>query len=141
MISAAAYAGSVMPRPAKTEDGAKVADALRSLRSAADMTQEQAAKQVGLTLSGYRNYEQGRRYLRVDQLDRFARAFGVTPEALASRIGLSSTTEARTMSFSADLEVFQNQLAALPPELATSLLEMWRASLAMAREVRKLREN
>lgn len=50
-------------------------------------------------------------------------------------------SDSRTMSFSADLEVFQHQLAALPPELATSLLDMWRASLAMAREARKTREN
>jgi len=134
-----------MPRPARTEDGAKVAEALRSLRIASGFTQEQAAQRVGLTLSGYRNYEQGRRYLRVDQLERFATAFGVTPESLASRIGLSSTPtlaeDAHTLSFSADLEIFQHQLAALPPELAASLLEMWRSSLVMAQQARKLREN
>lgn len=129
-----------MARSPRSPEGEKVAEALRSLRASSGLTQEQAAQRVGLTLSGYRNYEQARRHLRVDQLERFALAFGVSPESLANRIGLSST-DSRTMSFSADLEVFQHQLDALPPDLAASLVDMWRSSLAMAHQARKLREN
>lgn len=134
------WARSEVSESKRTPEGQRVADALRELRMAAKQTQEDTARMVNLTLAGYRPYEQGKRTLKLDQVNMFAAAFGVSPESLAARVGLRHT-DSRTMSFSADFEIFQHQLAALPPELATSLLDMWRASLAIAAEARKLREN
>lgn len=72
-------------------------------------------------------------------LEKIARALEVPVSHLVSP--QPRATDARTMSFSADFEVFQHQLAALPPDLAASLLEMWRSSLDIAKQARRLREN
>jgi transcriptional regulator with XRE-family HTH domain len=68
------------------EEKRRVAETLRSLRVSADMTQEDAARRVGLTLSGYRTYEQSKRTLRAEQIPQFADAFGVAPTAITSRL-------------------------------------------------------
>lgn len=64
----------------------RVADALRELRQACRMTQEQTAHAVNLTLSGYRTYEQGKRNLTYSQVEEFAHAFGVPVSAITSRL-------------------------------------------------------
>lgn len=72
--------------PQKAAEHPLVADTLRELRIAAGLTQEETARRVGLTLSGYRGYEQGKRAMRADQIPLFADAFGVQPVAITSRL-------------------------------------------------------
>jgi transcriptional regulator with XRE-family HTH domain len=71
-----------------TLDGPKVAAVFKAIRTEQHLTQEEAAREAGLTLSGYRPYEQGKRQLRTAQIPTFAKAFGVSVEALSARLGL-----------------------------------------------------
>lgn len=71
-----------------TPEGLRIAAVFKELRQAAGLTQEDAARLVGLTLSGYRTYEQGKRQLRLEQLPTFAGAFHVSEAELAHRLGL-----------------------------------------------------
>lgn len=75
-----------------TPEGQRIARVFKELRREARLTQEEAAERVGLTLAGYRPYEQGKRQLRTEQFSTFARAFGVPPSVLTERLRLSPST-------------------------------------------------
>ncbi len=126
------------PNP-PTPEGLRVARVFRALREEAGLTQEDIARRIDLTLSGYRPYEQGRRQLRLEQVPTFARAFGVTPEMLAARLGLPGSTlrEARVAE---GVDLIE-QLADEPPEVADTLLKWWRESLEIQRRLRLGRDN
>lgn len=82
-----------MVRRAPDAEGQRVADTLKELREQADLTQEETARRVNLTLSGYRTYEQGKRHLRSDQVERFARAFSVPESEIVRRLWPPSDDE------------------------------------------------
>lgn len=67
-----------------------VADVLRELRRQANLSQEEFAPRVGLSLAGYRPYEQGKRDLSGEQLPVFAEALQVSRAELAARLGLAA---------------------------------------------------
>lgn len=58
--------------------GMKNPNRLAELRVAADLTQEEAAEAMGLSLGGYRKLEYGERRLKLEQIHRAAEAFSVT---------------------------------------------------------------
>ena len=130
-----------VPESKPTSDGLRVAETLKDLRRAANLTQEKLAARVNLTLAGYRPYERGQRTLTVKQIRTFAEAFGVAPETLADRLGLSIGHTPRAYALSADLEILQQQLAELPDETAAQVLDMWRRSVEIIRQAQKAREN
>lgn len=76
-----------------TSEGKRIAKLFKELRGRIGMTQEDTARSVGLTLSGYRTYEQGKRQLRMEQLPTFAKAFGISEPELAHRLGFGQTPD------------------------------------------------
>lgn len=79
---------AVPPRP--SQQRRLVADVLRELRNQAGISQEDLAPRVGLTLAGYRPYEQGKRDLSGEQIPVFAEALQVSRAELAARLGLGA---------------------------------------------------
>lgn len=69
-------------------DGRKQREALRALQRASGRTATEIAYEVGMSDPQYRRYLAGSAMLRVDQLEPFARAFGVTVADLSRRLGL-----------------------------------------------------
>jgi transcriptional regulator with XRE-family HTH domain len=55
---------------------------IRALREALDLTQEDIAKRVGITLASIANIEIGRQRLLLHNVEDFARAVGTTPKNL-----------------------------------------------------------
>lgn len=76
-----------LPRPRPSEHGKRIGLALRQVRKEQGLNQTQVAYQLGLTVDAYAKYERGETALRVESLDSFATALGVTPDDLAQRIG------------------------------------------------------
>lgn len=122
----------IVPRPGRERAYPRVADMLIELRKRADITQEEMARRVGLTLSGYRTYEQGRRNLSQDQIPVFARALGVPISAVTIRLWPEDQPELVETRYSVDMAELQQQLAGLPPERAERVLRWMRESLEIA---------
>ena len=61
-----------------------MANRLKELRLLRGWTQEDAARRVGVSTSGYQKIEQGTRKLSEKTIGRFAEAFGVLPNELFS---------------------------------------------------------
>lgn len=119
---------SALAQGPPTPEGRRIAQVFRALRIAAGLTQEEAARRAGLTLAGYRPYEQGKRGgLRLDQVPRFAAAFGVSVELLSERLGLPGASLREV--YAADLNDLATQLHDLPAETADTLLEFFRHSI------------
>lgn len=122
-----------------TPEGRQIADAFKKLRSEAGMTQEDVARKIDMTLSGYRPYEQGRRQLRTEQIPMFARAFRVSVEHLSASLGLSTAaTHDIRIAECADI---LGQLEGEPPEVADTILRWLRESVEIARMSRLGRTN
>jgi transcriptional regulator with XRE-family HTH domain len=62
------------------------ASVISATRQDLDMTQEDLAEKLGWTRDAVSNIENGRRHVRVSNLIRIAKAFGMEPEALLERI-------------------------------------------------------
>ncbi len=122
-----------------TPEGLRVAEVFKTLRRDASMTQEDVAREVDLTLSGYRPYEQGRRQLRIEQLPTFARAFRVSVDHLAAHLGLNATDQ-RQMRMAECADIL-TQLDGEPPEIIDGVMQMLRTSVAIAKNRRLVREN
>lgn len=122
-----------------TEDGERLAQALRDLRTRAGITQEEMADRIGLSYAGYRPYEQGRRELKPSQLPRFAEALEISTAELASRIGLipESVHNLRVNEFS---EII-TRVEAEAPQIADDLMEMIRTSFRIAIRARPSQRN
>lgn len=128
-----------MTRPSRATDNQAVADVLRELRDRADLTQEELARRVGLTLSGYRTYEQGKRSLKNDQIPRFAEALGVPVSDITARLWPDAGVAERR--FSADWESIQREVEGLPPEVAERVLRNFRTAVDIATSATRTREN
>jgi transcriptional regulator with XRE-family HTH domain len=122
-----------------TPEGQKVADVFKALRADADITQEEAARRVDLTLSGYRPYEQGRRQLRIEQLPTFARAFGVSTDRLSAELGLANVTS-RQLRLAQCADIL-GRLDDQPPEITDTILQWLRESVNIALIGRQGRTN
>jgi transcriptional regulator with XRE-family HTH domain len=72
---------------------------IRAERAASGMTQEQAARAAGLAKMTYRRLESGERVVDVTQMDKLARAFGLSMTELVER------ATARTERFSEGSDV------------------------------------
>lgn len=114
-----------------TPEGLLVAKVFKRLRTDADLTQEEVARRVDLTLSGYRPYEQGKRQLRIEQVATFARAFKVSTETLSAHLGLASVSsqEARV----AECADLMRQLEGEPPAVVETVLRWWRDSIQITK--------
>ena len=55
---------------------------IAKLRVAARLTQEEAAARMNMSLGGYRKLETGERAIKVEQIRKAGRAFGVSPEKI-----------------------------------------------------------
>ena len=88
MVSTCVVESPLPSRPPPSPQRRQVASVLKELRQAAKLSQEELAPRVGLTLAGYRPYEQGRRDLSMEQLPVFAEALAVSRHELAARLGL-----------------------------------------------------
>jgi transcriptional regulator with XRE-family HTH domain len=55
---------------------------LESLRSTLGITQEEVAKRVGLKRTSVVNIEAGKQRVLLDDVEKFAGAFGISPKAL-----------------------------------------------------------
>lgn len=66
-----------------SQESREIGEALRSLRDAKGLTQDEAAGRMGVTRTAWQNYEGGRSVvLRTDQQSRMAAALGATREEL-----------------------------------------------------------
>lgn len=61
---------------------------IQQLRDALGLTQEELRKKVGLTRTSIANIEAGRQRVLLHDVDRFAKAFGITPKNLMKGIWL-----------------------------------------------------
>jgi len=124
-------------RPAKYQH---VANTLRHLRRAAGLTQEQLAHAVGLTLSGYRTYEQGKRNLKSEQIPTFAAALGVPISAITSRLWPEDPKLIETR-YSLDWAEAQRQVADLPPDQQERVMRGIWQSIEIAKAADLARRN
>lgn len=120
------------PTPLSSERQ-RIAQAFRELRAERGLTQEQLAHRAGLTLSGYRPYESGRRYLRGDQLARFAEAFGVSTDALRQKLGYGAGS-LREVQLATCQEILA-ELEGMTPQQSKTILEWLRYSLRVHKRV------
>ena len=125
---------------ARTPEGLRIAAVFKQLREMSGLTQEQVAERAGLTLAGYRPYEQGKRQMRTEQIAVFAEAFGVPRTMLAERLHLAdpdvgdASVRQQLAEFmpdadAAELDLMARQLGTLPPSERRQILEMWRDHL------------
>lgn len=122
-----------------TPEGQRIAQVFKELRSEARLTQEEAAERAGLTLAGYRPYEQGKRQLRTEQFKTFADAFGVPTSVLADRLRLTPAEPGGDLRHelatllpdvdAAELDDLTRRLATLPPADRRQVLDGWRDHL------------
>lgn len=69
------------------DHGVKYPNRLATLRNNAGLTQEAAAKAMGLSLGGYRKLEYGERRLKLEQINAAAKAFGVpSPDVVDQKV-------------------------------------------------------
>lgn len=121
-------------------DISALAERVRTVREQRGLDQDAVAERAHLSSAYVSRLERGVvPNPKLLDLEKVARALEIPISLLVSPA--KSPEDDRTMSFSADFEILQHQMAALPPELASSLLEMFRSSLEMAQMARKLREN
>lgn len=120
-----------------------VAKALSDLRKLAKLTQEEMAHAVGLTLSGYRTYEQGKRNLSQDQIPLYARALRVPIEELARRLWPAEydRIELVETQYSTDWEEIQRQVDRFPPAQRERILRGFAASIEIANGSDLARQN
>lgn len=123
--------GVTLTAPSSSPDGKRVAQVFKEVRADRGITQEEAARRAGLTLAGYRPYEQGRRQLRLEQLPMFAKAFGISVDALAARLGIGGAG-LRELQFAECAEIL-SELADEPPEVTRTILSWLRQSIAIAK--------
>jgi transcriptional regulator with XRE-family HTH domain len=76
-----------MPTPRKNRDLLPFAEKLRDLRKRHDMTQEEAARRIGLSTDGYRHWEHGRSEGLLQRLPSTAAAFGMSVPSLLVELG------------------------------------------------------
>ncbi len=114
-----------------TPEGLRVADVFKRLRADAKLTQEDVAREIDLTLSGYRPYEQGKRQLRIEQIPTFAKAFGISVESLSAHLGLKDA-DVQQLRISACAELM-SQLDGEPPEVIETVMRFWRESVEFAK--------
>lgn len=118
-----------------TPEGLQIAGVFKKLRTEAGLTQEDVARKIDLTLSGYRPYEQGRRQLRTEQIPLFARAFKVSVESLAVHLGLSAA-DVQQVRVSECTELM-SQLDGEPPEVIETVMRFWRESIELAKSLKR----
>lgn len=111
----------------------RVADTLRDLRVSAGITQEELARRVNLTLSGYRTYEQGKRDLKAEQIEIFAAALGKPISAITSRLWPDDEILVET-HYSADFTELKRQVSHLPLRKQERILRSFWASVEIAQE-------
>lgn len=95
------------------EDPALVAERLRLARRYAGMTQEDAARELGVTVRTYARWEKGVTLGFLKETERIAEVFGTTPEAILGIAG-ESQLEAKVDALSAELRELKALL--LDPE-------------------------
>ena len=78
-----------MPRFESDSDARRLGEALAALRHEANLSQAEAGERVGMTSQGWGLYESGKRpgLFRPDVQRRLTAALGVSPEALALKLG------------------------------------------------------
>ena len=96
------------------------------------------ARRANLTLAGYRPYEQGRRQLRLEQLPTFAKAFSMSVDALAVRLGLGRST-LRELQYAECADIL-SQLADEPPEVTQIILNWLRQAVEIVKMGRATRD-
>lgn len=122
-----------------TEGGLRLAGVLRAIRKEKGWKQREVAERWGMSVDGYRPYEQGRRQLRVTQIPLLATALKIKPDDLARRIGISladetdgtATLRAEAARELATLVVTEladvlTQLEGLEPTAWREVIETWR---------------
>lgn len=76
-----------MPTPRRGRDALPFGRRLRALRERHEMTQEEAARRIGLSTDGYRHWEHGRSEGLLQRLPTTAAAFGLTIPELLVELG------------------------------------------------------
>ena len=109
----------------------QVADMLRAIRKRSNLTQEDLAHRLNMTLSGYRPYEQGKRNLKIEQIPALAEATGLPISDITSLLWPEERSEVATAHFSADLDELRRQVAGLPPALAEAIIKGAAANAAI----------
>lgn len=106
----------------------RVAAALRAVRKAYDLTQEQMAPILGITFAGYRPYERGERDLTQSQIETIATALEIPVSEITRRLWPDDVRLIET-AYSTDFEELKRQVADLPPEVAARIVQGWRESV------------
>ena len=120
-------------------DISALADRVKRLREQRGLDQDAVAERAHISSAYVSRLERGVvPNPKLLDLEKVARALEIPIGLLLSP---PKPIDGRTMSFSADLGSMEQQLSALPEELAASLVEMWRSSLLIAQQARKLRAN
>ena len=114
-------------------------EALRALRQEKRLKHRELAESLGIAESTYRAYEQGYRRIRLDQIQGFAEAYGISQEELSARLGLG-TANVRELRVAECAELMR-ELDHQPPEVAETLLRWFRESIALHRRRRLESEN
>jgi transcriptional regulator with XRE-family HTH domain len=119
------------PKPEKPEqEFPNVARAMRAIRKAHGLTQEDMAPILTLTYAGYRPYERGERDLTQSQIEVIATALGV-PVSEITRHLWPDDPELIETRFSHEWEEIQRQTEGLPDEIRERTLRGFRESLAV----------
>jgi DNA-binding XRE family transcriptional regulator len=106
-----------------TEGGKDLAKVLREVRELRGWTQREVAERWGMTVDGYRPYEQGRRQLRLSQIKRLAEALDIPEAELAERLGMKMATDPTPESETDTVRLeMARELAALAAQELAELL-------------------
>lgn len=121
-----------------TEGGLRLSAVLKAIRQARGWKQREVADRWGMTVDGYRPYEQGRRQLRWSQIPRLAKALELPEHDLAQRLGMPMPADddaaavrielARDLAALAanELADLMLQLEGLEPAAWRDVIETWR---------------
>lgn len=112
----------------KTDSGTRMGEELEKVRRERNLTQQQLATRLGMSLQGYLGYRKGYSKVTEKSLVRWATAFGLPATKLAKRLGIELVLSdcpgdlrgQLTALFGSeqadDLEQFLRDTAELPPE-------------------------
>lgn len=125
----------------KTEDGVRMGLELEVIRRERDLTQQQVADRLPMTLEGYRNYAKGYGRVNRNTLPKWAKALDLPAAELARRLGIELISEPDASGLrqelaallpdadAAELDDLARRLATLPPSDRRQVLDGWRDHL------------
>jgi transcriptional regulator with XRE-family HTH domain len=120
---------------ASTEQSRRQGQRLRVLRERLGISKGLLMDRLGYRTSrGYDNYEEGKAAIRLDFLEKWAAAYGLSVQAFVAEIVLGESegdeTGVTMVRLSHEWDEFQQQIESLPPEVREMALRAFRDSAA-----------